>query len=393
MGKDLNIAFEIQDLRLAEEISRELKEISCINLIHSVNDQGDHGTAAFKSPPQIILLEDQPDNSDLLRRLISLHHNFPLAAIFVISADCRPEHIVEVMKAGATEYFVTPVQSAILQRAVEKVREQRGRTEGSRLGACYSFISSKGGLGSTSLAVNTAALLAEQKGNTVALCDLCFQAADDSTLLDIVQEKTIIDLCGNFHRLDAHFLKGVLARHATGLNFLPAPNKPEDGEEVRPEHVEKICSLLRETHSGVIIDCPSMTVNDCTVQAFTASDKVFIVIDLSVPAVRNASRLFELIRKLGLPPQKVEFLVNRFIKSTPLSLEAAEKTLGKRVFWIFPNDFENIFSSINRGVPLATFNANAPLSKNLAEFAQRLINPATAAKDYRGMRGTFGKAI
>ena len=142
----------------------------------------------------------------------------------------------------------------------------------------------------------------------------------------------------------------------------------------------------------MIIDCPSMAVNDCTVQAFMASEKVFIVIDLSVPAVRNAARLFQLIRKLGLSPQKVEFLVNRFIKSAPLSLEAAEKTLGKRAFWIFPNDFENIFSSINRGVPLATFNANAPLSKNLAEFTQKLLNPA-AAKDYRGMRGTFGKAV
>lgn len=392
MGSNLNIAFEIQDLRLADEISRDLEGLSRINLIHSINEQGDRGTTAFQSPPEIILLEDLPDNTNVLRRLISLHHNFPLAAIFVISADRRPEHIVEVMKAGATEYFTTPVSPAALQRAVEKVRDQRGRAEGARFGNCYSFISSKGGLGSTSLAVNTAALLAEKKGRAIALCDLCFQAGDDSTLLDIVPEKTIIDLCQNFHRLDALFLRGVLARHATGLNFLPAPPNPEDGEEIRPEHVEKICALLRETHNGVIIDCPSMAVNDCTVQAFMASEKVFIVIDLSVPAVRNASRLFTLIRKLGLSPQKVEFLVNRFIKSAPLSLEAAEKTLGKRVFWIFPNDFENIFSSINRGVPLATFNANAPLSKNLAEFTQKLLNPA-AAKDYRGMRGTFGKTI
>lgn len=392
MGKDLNIVFEIQDLRLAEELSRELQSLSSINLIHSVNDQGDRGTSAFKSPPQIILLEDRPDSGDISRRLVTLHRSFPLAAIFVISADHRPEHIVEVMKAGAAEFFVTPVQSEILQRAVERVREQRGRCEGINLGACYSFISSKGGLGSTSIAVNTAALLAERKSNPVVLCDLCFQAGDDSTLLDIVHEKTITDLCLNFHRLDALFLKGVLARHVTGLNFLPAPNNPEDGEEVRPEHVEKIFTLLRETHSTAIIDCPSMTINDCTVQAFASSDKVFVVIDLSVPAVRNASRFFQLIRKLGLPPQKIEFVVNRYIKSMPLSLESAEKTLGKRIFWIFPNDFENIFASINRGVPLATFNASAPLSKNLGEFIQKLLNPA-AANEYRGMRGTFGKII
>lgn len=392
MVNNLNIAFEIQDLSLAREIAEELKGLSSINLIHSVSDKGDQGTVAFKAPPEIILLEDRPDAGYVVHRLINLRRHFPLAAIFIISDNRRPEHIVEVMKNGAAEYFATPVDPATLQRAVEKVRDQRGRAEGARFGNCYSFISSKGGLGSTSIAVNTAALLSEQKGGTVALCDLCFQAGDDSALLDIIHDKTIIDLCRNFHRLDSVFLKGVMARHTTGLDFLPAPNNPEDGEEIRPEHVETICTLLRETHNNVIIDCPSMTVNDCTVQAFLASEKIFVVIDLSVPAVRNASRLFNLIRKLGVSPQKVEFVVNRYIKGMPLTLDSTEKTLGKKMFWLFPNDFENIFSSINRGVPLSTFNPHALLSRNLVEFIRKLRNPETAG-EYRGLRGTFGKAV
>lgn len=392
MSESLNICFEISDLDLSREISDQLKSLASINLIHNITAEGDFGLNAFKAAPEIILLEDRCDASDILPRLAALRRNFPLAALFVISKDSRPEHIVEVMKAGAAEFFVTPVDAVALQKAIEKTRDQRRRAEGRHLGTGYCFISSKGGLGATTLAVNTAALMAQHNHDSVVLCDLCFQASDDSALLDIIHDKTIIELCRNFHRLDPHFLKGVLARHATGLDFLSAPHKPEEGEEIRPEHIEKICSLLRETHRRLIIDCPSMTVNDCTVHAFMASEKIFVVIDLSVPAVRNAARLTELFRKLGVPAKKVEFVVNRYIKSSPLSLESAEKTLGKKVFWLFPNDFEDVFSSINRGVPLATFNPRAILSKNLTEFAQKL-RTSNAADDYRGMRGTFGKAL
>lgn len=392
MSDSLNICFEINDLDLSREISDQLKTLASVNLIHNITAEGDFGVSAFKAAPEIILLEDRSDAGDILSRLAALRRSFPLAALFVISRGCRPEHIVEVMKAGAAEFFFTPIDPVALQKAIEKTRDQRKRSEGMHLGTGYCFISSKGGLGATTLAVNTAALMAQNDKDKVVLFDLCFQAADDSTLLDIVHDKTIIELCRNFHRLDSHFLKGVLAMHASGLEFLPAPHKPEEGEEIRPEHIEKICSLMRETHRSMVIDCPSMTVNDCTVHAFMASEKIFVVIDLSVPAVRNAARLSELFRKLGISSRKVEFVVNRFIKSSPLSLESAEKTLGKKVFWLFPNDFEDVFSSINRGIPLSTFNPRATLSKNLVEFVQKLRNPGKAG-DYRGMRGTFGTVI
>lgn len=391
MARHLNIAFEIQDLHLAREISEDLSTLSGISMIHSVGASGDQGTAAFQTPPEIILLEDRSAAGPLLPRLVALREAFPLAALFVISADRQPEHIVEAMKAGASDYFVIPVDPLALQRAIEKVRAQRTLSNG-RAGLCYSFMSSKGGLGATALAVNFAALLAGRHEHTVALCDLCLQAGDVATMLDMPQERTIADLCSNFHRLDGHFLKGVLGRHASGIRFLPAPRNQEDAEIVHPEHIEKICTLLAEAHSRVIIDCPSMLIDDCTLQAFNVSEKLFVIIDLSVPALRNAARLFSLLGRLGIESAKIEFVVNRYTRGSTLSLNAADKLIGKKIFWALPNDFENVFSSINRGVPLVTATPRAALAKSLAEFIDKLRTP-DAAGDYRGVRGTFGKAV
>jgi pilus assembly protein CpaE len=135
-----------------------------------------------------------------------------------------------------------------------------------------------------------------------------------------------------------------------------------------------------------------MFIDECTVEAFNASDKVFIVSDMSVPAIRNAARLFQSIKKLGISPQKVEFVVNRYTKGGTLSIEEVEKTLGKRIYWLFPNDFDDIVSSINRGSPLIVYNSQAPFSKNVFDFSKNLLNPQSS-QGYRGIRGAFGKAI
>jgi len=85
-------------------------------------------------------------------------------------------------------------------------------------------------------------------------------------------------------------------------------------------------------------------------------------------------------------------VVNRYIKGSAISLDEVEKTLHKKIFWLFPNDFDEIISSINRGIPLVKLRPSSPFSRNILEFAQKLNNPQSS-ENYRGIRGAFGKAI
>jgi pilus assembly protein CpaE len=135
-----------------------------------------------------------------------------------------------------------------------------------------------------------------------------------------------------------------------------------------------------------------MSLDACTLTVLHASEKIFIVTDLSVTAVRNASRYCEMILKAGINPSCINFVINRYIKGSAISIEEVEATLNKPVFWLFPNDFSQVISSINRGLPLVKFQPNAPLSKNIHEFVEKMQNSA-AGSDYRGLKGTFGKAI
>jgi pilus assembly protein CpaE len=390
----MNISIEISDRELANDIMRDLESLADIKAHKWYGAMGEKGALAVKSNPNIIILDDDPETGEIFRRLPKMRHVFPQAAVFVISNDKNPKHIVEVMKAGATEYLVTPLSPKVLTNAVEEVRAKLTETGKIAKGTVYSFISSKGGLGSTILSVNTAVTLARTKddGNAVALCDISFQSGDTSVLLDILPDTTIVDICKNFHRLDVSLLKGAMIKHGSSLELLAAPVSPEDCEEIKAGHTEKIISLLTKLYDRVIIDCPSMTINGSTIEAFRASNKVFIVIDLSLPAIRNAVRITQLIRKRGINQERIEFILNRYEKGPTLSIEEAEKNLGKRIYWLFPNDFSDIMSSINEGEPVVQLHPRSLIAKNIMSFSKKLRGKL-GNKEYRGAKTAFGKPI
>ncbi|MDT8335258.1 MAG: AAA family ATPase [Desulfurivibrionaceae bacterium] len=394
MPQTMNIAIEVSDRELAGSITEILESLNDVKVHKWYGSMGEKGDLSVKSSPNIIITADDPATDEIFRRLPKIRHVFPQAAVFVVSTEKDPKHIVEVMKAGATEYLVTPLDGKVLTNSIEEVRAKLTETGHIAKGAVYSFISSKGGLGSSVLSVNTAATLAAtiKNGNAVALCDISFQSGDTSVLLDILPETTIVDICRNFHRLDVSLLKGAMVKHKSGLELLAAPVSPEDYEMIKEGHIEKIIGLLTKLYDRIIVDCPSMSITGSTIEAFRVSSKVFVVIDLSLPAIRNAVRITQMIRKLGIGDEKIEFILNRYEKNATLSIEDAEKNLGKQIFWLFPNDFSDIMSSINEGVPVVQLHPRSLISKNIMSFTQKLRNKLES-KDYRGARTAFGKSI
>jgi len=392
MAKQITVAVEISDSRLAKSILDVLKGMPDVQAVQSYGSMLEKGSLSVKSPPNIIILDDSTEGVDFSQKLAGLRRAFSQAAIFVVSPDKSAEKIIEVMKMGVAEYLVTPVSDRILENAIEEVRLKLANAGQIARGSVYSFISSKGGLGSTVVAVNTAIALAMNKRQAVALCDMSFQSGDASVLLDIVPQTTIYDICQNFHRIDVSFLRGSMVKHNSGLDFLAAPVNPEESEAITAEHVARILDLAKKLYDQVIVDCTSMFIDDCTVEALKASEKIFVITDLSVPAVRNTARLCKLVEKMGINPTRLHITVNRYIKGGTLSIEEVEKSLNRRIFWLFPNDFNDIVSSINRGIPIVKNQAGAPFSRNVLEFTEKLLNCQSDAA-YRGIRGAFGKAI
>jgi pilus assembly protein CpaE len=392
MTKELLVAIEISRTDLAGTLLSMTRKLPGVKCQQWTGNLGEKGSLAVKTVPDIIVIDDSPESGIILARTRAIKDNFPEASLFIVSANQDPQNIINVMKAGATEYLVEPVSERTFVNAVEEVRARLANAGRLAQGNIYSFISAKGGVGATVLAVNSAAALAIADKKAIALMDLSLQSGDASVLLDLVPQTTILDISQNIHRLDVAFLRGVMISHKTGLSFLAAPQNPEDADDIRSDDVAKILDLARRLHDHIVVDCPSMHVNERSIEVFRRSDKIFVVTDMSVPAIRNTVRLIKLIRKLGINGDKIEIVINRFIKDGVVSISEIEKNLDKPVYWMAPNDFTDIVTSINRGVPLVSLTPGSPFSRNVNQFIRKFQN-LLDEPNFRGVRGIFGKAI
>ena len=155
------VAMEISDPRLGQSLLAALQTVPDIEIVKWQDRIAEKGALAVKTVPHVLLVEDQQEGSSIFKRLSDLKSNLPQTEVFVLSDDKRPERIVDVMKAGATEYLVLPVEAKTLQDALEEVRVKLATSGKLAKGPIFSFISSKGGLGATVLAVNIAVAFAK----------------------------------------------------------------------------------------------------------------------------------------------------------------------------------------------------------------------------------------
>ena len=366
--KITNIALAFEDGQLAQAILPLLQELPNVRI-----KKWDVAQSA-STMLDIVFVDDTTDPKAVLSRLKDLNDKYPQTSFFVVSKSADPEHIVQVMKAGGGEYIIVPTTKEKLETAINEIIATKRTKASDEDALVYTFINSKGGLGTTTLAVNTAVALAKDDvGASTAIWDMSFQSGDASVLLDIVPETTIRDMCKNIHRLDFSLLQSSLIRHEdTGIDLLAAPILPEESDEILPSHLSTIFDIMTDAYDYIIVDSATIPVNKNSVEAFKVSTKIFIVIDLSVPAVRNAARIYQFIQSMGISPNTIEFVVNRFTKGGTLPIADAEENLGKKIFWFFPNDFKVVISSINDGEPLVNSSPSSMITKVFWNSLSRL---------------------
>jgi pilus assembly protein CpaE len=112
------------------------------------------------------------------------------------------------------------------------------------------------------------------------------------------------------------------------------------------------------------------TMDELAFNIMAESTKVMLVSALSLPCLANLKKLVETIRQLETVPEDTLFLIyNRYLSSSEISVEDAQEIIGKKAFWMIPNDYPTTLSAINQGKPLCKTAPKAQVTKNLAKLA------------------------
>ena len=99
--------------------------------------------------------------------------------------------------------------------------------------------------------------------------------------------------------------------------------------------------------------------------ALDGSQHVLMVLTQDVPAVRNGQRCLELFGRLGYDQTKVKLILNRYQKSSKITLDVVAETLRVPVSHAIANDFVSVIDAINRGLLLRDAAPRARLTQDI----------------------------
>ena len=328
-----------------------------------------------KKRPVVVIMEIKTGELDVCSdRIQMMLSRFPQLSIFAVCDDRSADTILKVMRAGAVEYLLKPVSEMDITSALQKIgRLWLAKTvEEAEQGHIYTFYSPKGGVGVTTLAVNTATSIHNLTKKPTIVVDLDLIAGDVTTFLNMSPSYSISDVTMNTSRLDASFLQGVITRHESGIHVLAEPKRIEEGVSLASEDLVKVLSLLKTMFSYIIIDTET-GLNNKTMTALKMADSIVLTTVLSLPGIKNIQRYMNYFENMNLQP-KIMLVVNRYLSKGEIKLEDATRILKQSIKWSFPNNHEDAMKCLNKGVPLNTGTPKSELNDSVKEFAKLLIS-------------------
>ena len=330
-----------------------------------------------KEQPDVVLLELEAPDERAFEQIEAATMRVPNVMVLLVSPDNSLNTLKRAMRAGVRDVLPAPLNAQSVKVAVDYLND--ARSINSRLvendGTLYAFMPAKGGSGCTFLVTNLAYLL-HKAGKRVLIIDLNLYFGDAATYLtDRTTEASVVDLARQSRRLDGALLEASVLKVRDNLHVLTAPDLPYQLEEVTPDTLAAVIGLARTEYDYVLLDL-GRTMDPATVKALDLSERIHLVLEQSLPALKDAKRIVKVFEGLGYSREKVQLVLNRYSKNSPIPVGEVENATRHKVARLLPSSPEAVLTSINQGVPLAKLAARDPVSRALQDWAQEL-SPVT----------------
>jgi pilus assembly protein CpaE len=358
-----------------------------------------------QSTPDLAIVALDADKNRALQMIAQLSVEYPKLPILTISHDHQA--LLQSLQRGAKYFLTHPVgledMLAALRRALGESSgsselQMGGSTTMRATGASslIAVLGSRGGVGTTTLAVNLAATLAADPSHNAALIDLDLALGDADIALEVsgFENISISDLARNIERLDMSFLKRAMAKHEpTGLAILRHPLEIAEGGIVHEQHVERILNLLKINYTHLVLDL-SKSLLPTDLMGLRMADMILLVAQLELASLRNVVRLVHCLSGEENLSEKIRIVINRQGSDSVeegISLKKAEEVIGKPIFWQVPNDTKSVIAARVAGHPLIKHAPKSRVQQSIHGLTQALYGkPVGAAGDPRGSRGGWG---
>lgn len=329
--------------------------------------------ASSGGSPDVAVIDVRRGNS-LPEGTAAFRRRYPDCPMVLVSSALDPALMLEAMRSGINECVTEPLSDQALTAAIGRVAAQK---QPDANGDVYAFIGAKGGIGTTTIAVNTATALAKRE--RTLFIDLHSAGGDAAVFLGVEPRFSVADALDNIHRLDESVFKSLVVTTNAGIDLLASTGSGSlvsvDGKRLRP-----LIELVKRLYRYVIVDCPRSDAG--MIEALESVSRIVLVTNQELTTLKSGSRLSSMLRqRYG---NRVMAVVNRFDSNADIGQKDIERVLGTTVKHSVPSDYRASIEALTAGTPLILRNhtrmvgAIDALARDLAGL------PSRAAESVRG---------
>lgn len=391
-GDKIRVLIVDDNAETRENIRKLLQFESNIEVVGTAKSGREAIQLSQEITPDVVLMDINMPDMDGIAATEEIRKRTPSIQVVILSVQGDQNYMRRAMLVGARDFLTKPPMpddlTAAIRRAGAVAREERekrtpayitpagGITQplaGVRMtpGKIIMVYSPKGGTGCTTLAVNLALALHNDETRTM-LVDANMQFGDVAVFINVQGKNTILDLALRADELDPDIVEEVLIKHAaSGLHIITGPTRPEHAEKVTAGQFSQVLKYLRQLYAYVVVDT-STSLNDISLSVLDVSDVIVLVATQDIPSIKNSRLFLDLMITMGIPLDKIAFVMNRYDKRITITPEKVAENLKQEVVAVIPLDERVVISSVNRGVPFVLDNKTQPSARGVLALAEAL---------------------
>jgi pilus assembly protein CpaE len=344
------------------------------------------GPTSRAAVPDVVLVEIGRDTNTPLEFAARLNRLNPTACIIACSVYQEPSSdlLMQAMRSGVREFLSKPIDPMAVRVMLERLAQQRGMPN-IEVEKLVVVAGAKGGVGTTTIAVNLAVQLARGVGKRVVLFDLGRPLGHAALLLDLEIRFSFRSAVESLDRLDSHLFSGLLANHKSGVQLLGGASSADEWDRISPASLTRVVNVAQTSFDLVVADIGS----NCSPEwmpVLRLARLVILVTETNVPSLWSLERQVTLLRSMGIDQARLRLVVNRWHRHDEEALEAFEKRVKVSIFGRLPNDFKQVSRAVNKGTELSRAQNDQLLQKFLT-MAEEISG--VRREDPEEKRGSF----
>ncbi len=342
---------------------------------------------ATRLEPDIVLMDINMPEMDGIAASEAISSQLPNVQVVMMSVQGEADYLRRSMLAGAREFLIKPFSGEELATSIRRVHQLAAQRRvvfappptsvvvapPVKTAKIIVVLGTKGGVGSSTIAVNLAVALREETKERIALVDANFEFGDIGVLLNLPTTRTIADLGGADADIDEELLEGIMTRHASGVQVLLAPARPEMAELVTPDVLKKALDVMKLMFDYVVVDLWK-SFQESIIFLLDAADRILLVSTSDIPAIKNARLFFELSDALGYSQEKTIFILNKEDGRSGVNVKDIQASIKHPIRGVIGKDEKTTTFALNHGTPFVFGQRTLPISQSLFGLARVFMN-------------------